>query len=127
MELRELVRHREALVKIRTKMKNKIHGIMLMKGIKISRIGAHTFTKKYNEQLKELHNYRIEAYLRLIDSLEKEIKEASKAILLQTKEDETAKLLMTIPGIGYYSALLIVSEISDISRFTDSNHLCSYA
>lgn len=127
MELRELVRHREVLVKIRTKMKNKIHGIMLMKGIKISNIGTHTFTKKYNEQLKELHNYRIDAYLRLIDSLEKEIKDVSNEILLQTKQDGMAKLLMTIPGIGFYSALLIVSEIGDISRFPDSNHLCSYA
>jgi hypothetical protein len=27
-----------------------------------------------------------------------------------------AKLLMTVPGIGYYSALLIVSEIGDINR-----------
>lgn len=34
---------------------------------------------------------------------------------------------MTIPGIGYYSALLIVSEIGDINRFPDSYHLCSYA
>jgi transposase IS116/IS110/IS902 family protein len=38
-----------------------------------------------------------------------------------------AKLLMTVPGIGYYSALLIVSEIGDINRFPDSYHLCSYA
>ena len=38
-----------------------------------------------------------------------------------------ARLLMTIPGIGYYSALLIVSEIGDINRFPDSYHLCSYA
>jgi transposase len=37
------------------------------------------------------------------------------------------KLLMTIPGIGHYSAVLIVSEIGDINRFPDSNHLCSYA
>ena len=28
---------------------------------------------------------------------------------------------------GYYSALLIVSEIGDINRFPDSHHLCSYA
>jgi transposase len=33
---------------------------------------------------------------------------------------------MTIPGIGHYSALLIVSEIGDINRFPDSYHLCSY-
>ena len=34
---------------------------------------------------------------------------------------------MTIPGIGYYSALLVISEIGDINIFSDSNHLCSYA
>lgn len=35
---------------------------------------------------------------------------------------------MTIPGIGYYSALLVMSEIGDINRrFPDSSHLCSYA
>ncbi|MBV9178503.1 MAG: IS110 family transposase [Nitrososphaeraceae archaeon] len=38
-----------------------------------------------------------------------------------------ASLLMTIPSIGYYSALLIVSEIGDINRFPDSHHLCSYS
>jgi len=37
------------------------------------------------------------------------------------------RLLMTVPGIGYYSALLIVSEVGDINRFPDSYHLCSYA
>jgi hypothetical protein len=34
--------------------------------------------------------------------------------LLLAKEDEMAKLLMTIPGIGYYSALLIVSEVGEL-------------
>ncbi|MGA9154868.1 MAG: hypothetical protein WBZ36_30145 [Candidatus Nitrosopolaris sp.] len=33
------------------------------------------------------------------------------------KEDEIASLLMTIPGIGYYSALLIVNEIGDINSY----------
>jgi transposase len=36
MDLRELVRHRAALVRMRTKLKNKIHSIVLMKGIQIS-------------------------------------------------------------------------------------------
>ncbi|HXG07507.1 MAG TPA: transposase [Nitrososphaera sp.] len=34
MDLRELVRHRAALVRMRTKLKNKVHGIMLIKGIR---------------------------------------------------------------------------------------------
>ena len=41
-------------------------------------------------------------------------------LLLLAQEDEMAKLLMTVPGIGYYSALLIVSEVGDINSLTIS-------
>jgi len=34
---------------------------------------------------------------------------------------------MTVPGIGYYSALLVKSEIGDINRFPFGEKLCSYA
>ena len=128
MELRELVRHRAALVRMRTKLKNKIHSILFMNGTStISYVGTHTFTKGYIEKLKELNDYRINGYLRIIESLNDEVNTVSKRILLLAQEDEMAKLLTTVPGIGYYSALLIVSEVGDINRFPDSYHLCSYA
>jgi transposase len=128
MELRDIVRHRAALVRTRTKLKNKVHSITLMKGMDISVVtGTHAFTKGYIEKLRELDDYRINGYLRVIESLNIQIDTISKKILLLAKEDEMAKLLMTVPGIGYYSALLIVSEIGDINRFPDSYHLCSYA
>jgi transposase len=125
MGLRELVRHRLALVKTRTRMKNKIHGIILMKGVRIT--GIHPFTRKHIEKLKEIKDYRIDGYLRMIESLDSEINDVSRKIKTCVSENDIAKLLMTIPGIGYYSALLIVSEIGDITRFPDSHHLCSYA
>ena len=56
-----------------------------------------------------------------------EIREISLKIKNESNEDQYAKLLMTVPGIGYYSALLISSEIVDIQRFPDSHHLSSYA
>ena len=37
------------------------------------------------------------------------------------------QLLMTIPGVDYYSALAITSEIGDIHRFSDARKLASYA
>jgi transposase len=126
-DLRELVRHRAALVRMRTNLKNKVHGIILMKDITISNNIHHPFTQQYNEKLRELNDYRINDYLRLIEFLDYEIKYVSKKILSIANEDQMARLLMTIPGIGYYSALLIVSEIGDINRFPDSYHLCSYA
>ena len=53
MDLRELVRHRAALVRMRTKLKNKIHSVVLMKGIQIS--SKHcSFTHLYNEELRTL-------------------------------------------------------------------------
>jgi transposase len=41
--------------------------------------------------------------------------------------DFEAKLLTTIDGIGEFSALLIKSEIADVSRFKNFDKLCSYA
>jgi len=64
MDLRELVRHRAALVRMRTKLKNKIHSIVLMKGIQISS-KHYSFTHLYNEELKALNDYRINGYLHL--------------------------------------------------------------
>lgn len=100
MELRELVRHRAAIVRMRTKLKNKIHSIMSMKGISISYVSTHLFTKGYIQKLKELNDYRINGYLRIIESLNNEIDNVPKKILLLAQEDEMARLLMTVPGIG---------------------------
>jgi transposase len=41
--------------------------------------------------------------------------------------DKYAKHLITIIGISYYAALLISSEIADINRFPDYEHLSSYS
>jgi transposase len=125
MELRDLVRHRAFLVRTRTKLKNKIHSILLMNGIRIDE--KRHFSAGYVKKLKELHNYRIDSYLGIIESLDGTINDVSKKILKTAEEDEMARLLMTIPGVGYYSALLTSSEIGDISRFSDSHHLCAYA
>ena len=50
----------------------------------------------------------------------------SQLALIAGDRDD-ARLLMTIPGISYYTALGIVAEIGDIMRFPTKHHLCSYA
>jgi len=44
-----------------------------------------------------------------------------------TESDEDALLLMTIPGIDFFTALAIKSRIGDVGRFPTKKHLCSYA
>ncbi len=52
---------------------------------------------------------------------------------LQTELAKTAReradvqLLMTIPGVDYYSSVAIIAEISDIRRFANKKQLCSHA
>ncbi|MGC8665062.1 MAG: transposase, partial [Nitrososphaeria archaeon] len=123
-QLRELVRYRARLVKIRTMIKNSIHSILLMYNI---RLVGYPFTEKFNEELRSTGDPKINGYLNILKALDAEIDYASKTIEKEAKENEDVKLLMTVPGISYYSALLISSEIGDISRFPDSSHLVSYA
>lgn len=126
MEQRSLVRHRKYLVKLRASLKNKIHAILLMENIRTKHAG---FTGKHRYELRQIRDYRIDSYLNTIESLSESIKDADKRISQTVHGDinHNAKLLTSIPGIGYYSALVIAAEIGDVSRFPDSHHLCSYA
>lgn len=85
------------------------------------------FTKGFVEKVRALDDSRVQSYLRLIDGLNREIHEASRTIREKAGSNEDAKLLMTIPGISFFSALLIVSEIGEIERFEDSSSLVGYS
>jgi transposase len=124
MGLRELVRYRANLVRMRGSVKNRVHAYLLMNNIKIE---YSPFTEGFLEELSKVKDVRVQGYLRLIERLNLEIREASKIICNEALNDENARLLMTIPGISFYSALLLISEIGDIDRFSDSAHLVSYA
>lgn len=68
MDLREMVRYRAGLVRIRTK--NKIHAHLLIHGLKVE---GTPFTKAYMEKLRAIHDYRIDGCLNVIDALNHEI------------------------------------------------------
>jgi len=124
--LREKVRRRAFLVRERVKLRVKIKSILMYEGLKWpSDYGL--FTEKGVEWLHGLNLESVESYLRVLKPLDDEIKLVSKQLRGLAVNDEDVKLLMTIPGIGYYSALLVKSEIGDVSRFPFGERLCSYA
>ena len=85
------------------------------------------FTRKGIEWLHSQQSDAIESYLPVLFTLTIRIERLSKELRRIAPENEDVRLLMTIPGIGYYSALLIKSEIGEILRFADGEKLCSYA
>ena len=123
-EIRDLVRRRQYMVRLRTMLKNKVHAEIATRWIKHD---GDLFTEEGRAFLRSLSIDAVNDYLETIEFLGRKIRELDEKVRPIAESDRYAKLLMTIPGIGHYSALLISSEIADINRFPDHEHLCSYA
>ena len=129
-KLKELLRHRSRLVRDATRMKNRIH-MLLMKNNYQSPF-SDLFGVKGLRYLKETdlpdyHRHQVETYLLLYERLQEQIEPLTKRVRALAKENPTAQLLMTIPGIGPITAMFIVAEVDDISRFRSYRKLASYA
>lgn len=124
--LREKVRRRAFLVRERVRLRVKIKSFLTYQGLKWP-TDHGLWTKGGLVWLHGLNLDPIESYLRLIDTFGEEIRILSRELEGLARNDEDVKLLMSIPGIGYYSALLVMSEIGDIGRFPFGEKLCNYA
>jgi transposase len=60
-----------------------------------------------------------------IDFLNTEIKNIESKITCEASKNESVKILMSMTGIDYFSAMLIASEIGDITRFNTPEKLVS--
>ena len=130
LEQRELLRFRFSLSQQKTRNKNQIHSILTK--YNVAYIGkSDLFGKGGREFLKtqkDLPPYCqmfVLEYLELIENIEVKIKAIDKTIDAEIKLDKDLKLLLTIPGVGPYTAYLLKAEIGDINRFPDDHHLCS--
>ena len=124
-DLRDIIRHRQGLIKIRTMLKNRVHGILRRKGIQPE--FKDIFTVRGRQWLKRMKNPQIETYVKIIESLENEMKSLTE---YKTEDKELSKLIQnaeTMDGIGKVARLVIASEIGDIKRFDNPKKLCSYA
>ena len=129
-ELRQLVRTRLDLVTESTVLKNKVHALLAKYEYQCP--VSHIFSNKGTEWLKTIDlswidRMAVDAYLDALVAIQKQIAIFTAKIAFVSKEDQRVKLLMTIPGIDYFTALTIVSEIVDIKRFSTPWKLVGYA
>src|SRR5262245_30910509 len=69
----------------------------------------------------------IEASLRLIDELEREIADCERELRRLGADHRYVPLLCTVPGISWVLAYTIAAEIGDIERFASSRKLAGYS
>jgi transposase len=128
--LRDLARRRHYFVNTRTMFKNKVHVELSKRWIDYSTGNSSKsdlFTQKGREYLRSLKISSVKDRLDTVDFLDTKIQEMDNQIKTLASIDKHAKHMITIPGISYYAALLISSEIAYIKRFPDYEHLSSYA
>lgn len=129
-QLRLQVRLRVTLGRQRARLKNLLQGVLHQEGCR--KPMTDVFGKQGRQWLAGLElspaaRIAVDTYLRLIDGLDEQIREQEKQLAALAAREERARWLQTIPGIGPYSAMVILAEIGDIGRFPTKRSLASYA
>jgi transposase len=129
-DMRTLVSHRVSLVRQRTSLKNRIHAVLTREGIQNQH--SDLFGKAGRKQLesmtlRESNRMIIDHDLKLIDELNCKIAETETKLMSMGESYYWMDILKSVPGIGPFSAVLLISEIGDLDRFESPEKLCSYA
>ena len=117
-------------MKMGTEVKNRIHALLDKHGVRCAY--KTLFSKKGLEWLKGLKlGFADDAVLRsdlaLLQALNEQIGFMEAKIAALAVNDERVRLLMTMPGLDYFAASLIVAEICDIGRFSSDKRLVAWA
>ena len=129
-ELRDLLRHRVALTRMRSALKNRVAAILAKNGIQraygdlYGPAGTRFLTAL---ELREGPRRRMDSLLSLIADFDREIAATTAEIDSRAKEDPYVDVLCQIRGVGRYIAMLVIAEIGDIGRFATARRLCSWA
>jgi transposase len=128
-QLRALLRHRASLVRLGTQQRNRIHAVAADHGY--DRSGTY-WTGPGRGWLAELDlppvpREIVTDCLAVIDSLAPVIDRLDHELHQRAKADPRVKLLTTLPGVGDFTALVIVAEVGDITRFSSARKLASWA
>jgi len=130
-EWRELVRHQAFLVRLQTRVKNRLHALLAKRGVTPPLVsdlfGKTGLTWLAGLELVEPYGAMRTRYLAVLDRLRQQVREAEATIDQTVAATLEARLLETIPGVGRYLALLILAEIGEIHRFGRPAQLVSYA
>jgi len=125
---RQLLIHRDKLVRLRTQVKNQLQHIAMNQGQQKKR---QLWSKSGRALLEQLPlepwtKQRRDDLLRWLDQLEGECGQLDAAVMQAAEANAEARLLMTHPGVGPVISLAFVLTVGPIERFQRSRELVSY-
>ncbi|GAB4506467.1 MAG: IS110 family transposase [Anaerolineales bacterium] len=130
--VRALVRHRDDLTRDMTRMKNRILKFLGLLGLRYTE--GKNWTKRHRQWLHDLHlgtlqGIVLQDHLANLEELERQRAEVDRKIAEIAEMPpyrEPVQRLMCLRGIALYSAMAIVTELGDATRFRGASAVMSY-
>ncbi len=135
---RNLLRTRQQLVSDQTRCKNRIKSMLSFFGISIPEQFSHSgryWSHRFMAWLKEVDlreesgNISMELLLKELLHLRELILRTDRAIWRLSKSGfyrDQVELLLTVPGVGRLTSMILLTELGNVSRFKSLDRLCSY-
>src|SRR3954471_20326595 len=128
--IREQLRRRSHLIRLRTSAMNRTFGLLTQWGLRrsvttlrqpgaVDELAEHGVPQVWRDSLRLL--------LSVIDDLDCQIAPLERELRPLARADERARLLTTIPGVAELLGLTIASEIGDVARFPSPGKLIGYS
>jgi transposase len=131
--MRSVVRERQDLGRKAALVKNQVHALVTrnlldgeMQGI-TDWFGVKGLRTLTTLPLGSEDRAVLARSLRQLSYLASQEQELQRELAQLAVEREDVRMLMTIPGVDYYTAVALVAEIGDIRRFPTKRELASYA
>jgi transposase len=130
--LRRRLSRREQLVHARSRAKNEVHA-MLMRRLQGKPPCSDLFGVKGRKWLRAVARdlpveeaETVQAALRHIAFLDKEIEQVEQLVAKQLLTWPEAKRLLTVPGVNLIAAATFLAAVGDITRFSNSKRVVAY-
>jgi transposase len=118
---------RETLVSTRSKYISLIGALARREGYRIKSGVSRSFATRVEQaELPQHVLMQIEPLLIMLESLNKQIKQADEKLAEIVKDDEVVKRLTTVPGVGPVTATTYAATLDGASRFQDARQVRSY-
>lgn len=127
-ECRALVRGRHSLVEERKDHANRVHELLNQHGItrNVKPLSDSGRERLRDWEVPEPWDEIVESNLQMIESLSEEIEKLDEMIEQQARSIEDVELVMTSPGLSFYSALTTYAELGDVDRFDSAKQAVNY-
>jgi transposase len=131
---RHLIRQRMSISGSERRVKHQIKSHLMFSGIPIpERMDKRHWSRRFISWLKVIQESRNDVTLRMmLDRLDlmRGLRLRALSELRKLREEQRHKelysLLVSVPGVGMLTAMILIGEIIDIKRFSGIDQLCSF-